>query len=166
MSEQVVIDNLDFARNGRVLRGIAPLAELTRLQDVLLSNEGSLDYILSGMFDAKGEPLLVCQIDGKLVLRCQRCLDEMEFPLHLESRLRLVRGATQFDVLDESEEDVDSIPVSAEMDVLALVEDEILLSLPISPLHAPEDCKGKAEGKSINVKENNPFGVLAALKVK
>jgi uncharacterized protein len=52
------------------------------------------------------------------------------------------------------------------MDVLALVEDEILLSLPISPLHPPELCLGKGGEKPVNEKGNNPFGVLAALKVK
>lgn len=166
MSEQAVIDNLDFARNGRVMRGQAPLAGFARLQDLLLSSQGVVNYTLSGKIGAKGEPLLICSMDGKLVLQCQRCLEALEYPLRIESQLRLVQGATQFDELDDGDEDVDSIPVSAEMDVLALVEDEILLSLPISPLHPPELCSGKGEAGSVNEKRNNPFGVLAALKVK
>lgn len=166
MSEQAVIDNLDFARNGRVMHGTAPLAGFSRLQDSLLSNQGVLNYTLSGKTGAKGEPLLICSIEGKLVLQCQRCLEALEYPLHVESRLRLVQGATQFDDLDDGDEEVDSIPVSAEMDVLALVEDEILLSLPISPLHPPELCLGRGGEKPVNEKGSNPFGVLAALKVK
>jgi uncharacterized protein len=166
MSEQAVIDNLDFARNGRVMHGVAPLAGFSRLQDSLLSSQGVLNYTLSGKTGAKGEPLLICSIEGQLVLQCQRCLEAMEYPLHIESQLRLVQGATQFDDFGDDDEEVDSIPVSAEMDVLALVEDEILLSLPISPLHPPEHCLGKDEEVSVNEKRNNPFGVLAALKVK
>jgi uncharacterized protein len=166
MSEQAVIDNLDFARNGRVMHGSVPLAELARLQDALLSDQGVLDYTLSGKIGAKGEPLLICSVAGKLVLQCQRCLDALEYPLQVESRLLLVQGATQFDVLDDGDEDADSIPASAEMDVLALVEDEVLLSLPISPLHPPELCLGKGADKVASEKGNNPFGVLAALKVK
>lgn len=166
MSEQAVIDNLDFARNGRVMRGEAQLAGFSRLQDSLLSSQGVLNYTLSGKIGAKGEPLLVCTVEGNLLLQCQRCLGALEYPLHIESRLRLVQGATQFDDLDDGEEEVDSIPVSTEMDVLALVEDEILLSLPISPLHPPELCSVKDEKGAANEKRNNPFGVLAALKVK
>ena len=166
MSEQAVIDNLDFARNGRVLRGNAQLAGFSRLQDLLLSSQGVLNYTLSGKIGAKGEPLLICSIDGKLVLQCQRCLEALEYPLQIESQLLLVQGASQFDALDDGDEDVDSISASAEMDVLALVEDEILLSLPISPLHPPELCSGKGEAGSVNEKRNNPFGVLATLKVK
>ncbi len=166
MYEQAVIDNLDFARNGRVMRGEARLAGFARLQSSLLSNQGVLNYTLSGKIGAKGEPLLVCSIDGELVLQCQRCLEALEYPLHIESRLRLVQGATQFDDLGDGDEEVDSIPASTEMDVLALVEDEILLNLPISPLHSSELCQGKGVGKLANEKGNNPFGALAALKVK
>ena len=166
MSEQAVIDNLDFARNGRVIHGVAPLAGFSRLQDLLLSSQGVLNYTLSGKTGAKGEPLLTCSIEGQLVLQCQRCLEAMEYPLHIESQLRLVQGATQFDDFGDDDEEVDSIPVSAEMDVLALVEDEILLSLPISPLHPSELCQVKDEVRPVNEKRNNPFGALAALKVK
>ena len=166
MSEQALIDNLDFARNGRTLSGNAPLAGFERLQDSLLSSQGVVNYTLSGKIGVKGEPLLICSIDGKLVLQCQRCLEALEYPLHIESQLRLVQGATQFDDLDDGDEDADSIPVSAEMDVLALVEDEILLSLPISPLHDPDHCLAKGGEVPVNEKGSNPFGVLAALKVK
>lgn len=166
MYEQAVIDNLDFARNGRVMRGEARLADFVRLQSALLSSQGVLNYTLSGKAGEKGEPLLICSIDGKLVLQCQRCLEALEFPLHIESRLRLVQGATQFDDLGDGDEEVDSIPASTEMDVLALVEDEILLNLPMAPLHSPELCQGKGVERLANEKGNNPFGVLAALKVK
>ncbi len=166
MSEQAVIDNLDFARNGRVMRGEAQLAGFARLQDLLISDRGVVNYTLSGDIGAKGEPLLICVVEGELLLQCQRCLEAMVFPLHIESRLRLVQGATQFDDLDHGDEEEDSIPVSAEMDVLELVEDEILLSLPISPLHPPELCSGKRAQGAADEKRNNPFGALAALKVK
>lgn len=166
MSEQALIDNLDFVRNGRVLSGKAPLDGFARLQDSLLSSQGVVNYTLSGKVGIRGEPLLICCIEGKLVLQCQRCLEALEYPLHIESQLRLVQGATQFDHLDDGDEEADSIPASTEMDVLALVEDEILLSLPISPLHAPEQCLAKGGMVPVNEKGSNPFGVLAALKVK
>ena len=123
------------------------IAELDRLQEHLLSNQGVLNYTLSGKTGAKGESLLECSIDGKLVLQCQRCLEALEYPLHVVSTLKVVKGLTQFDDVGDEDEAVDSIPASTAMDVSALVEEEILLNLPIAPLHAPGACREQDGGK-------------------
>jgi uncharacterized protein len=166
MSEQAVVDNLEFARRGTVLQGEVAVADLERLRDYLLSSQGGLKYTLTGRTGAKGEPLLECGIEGGLVLQCQRCLEALEYPLHIASTLKIVEGATQFDDVGDEAEDVDSIPASASMDVLALVEEEILLNLPMSPLHAPEVCRGQGAAKPANEERTKPFGALAALKGK
>ena len=166
MSEQAVVDNLEFARHGTVLQGELAIAELDRLQDLLFSNQGSLNYTLSGKIGAKGDSLLECAIDGKLVLQCQRCLEAMEYPLHVDSTLKVVKGLTQFDDVGDEDEKVDSIPASAAMNVSALLEEEILLNLPISPLHPPGACQEQSGAKSVKDERTNPFGALAALKGK
>lgn len=166
MCEQAVIDNLDFARRGAVLQGEVSIATLVRLQDYLLSNQGVLNYTLSGEVGAKGEPLLSCKIEGHLVLQCQRCLEALQYPLHIASTLKVVKGGTQFDNLGDEEEAVDSIPADAAMSVLELIEEEVLLSLPISPLHLPEDCRERGVAKPLNNERANPFSALAALKGK
>ncbi len=166
MSEQAVVDNLEFARRGALLQGEVAVAELERLRDFLLSSQGVIKYTLSGETGAKGEPLLECGIEGGLVLQCQRCLEALEYPLHIVSMLKVVEGATQFDDAGDEDEGVDSIPASPEMDVLALIEEEILLNLPMSPLHAPEVCRGQGVAKPASEERTNPFGALAALKGK
>ena len=166
MSEQAVVDNLEFARHGAVLQGELAIAGLDRLQEHLLSNQGVLKYTLLGKTGAKGESLLECSIDGKLVLQCQRCLEALEYPLHVVSTLKVVKGLTQFDDIGDEDETVDSIPASKEMNVSALVEEEILLNLPISPLHAPEACREQKGAKPVKDERTNPFGALAALKGK
>lgn len=166
MSEQAVVDNLEFARRGAVLRGELALAELGRLRETLLSSQGALNYTLSGKTGAKGECLLECSIDGKLVLQCQRCLEALEYPLHVVSTLRVVKGLTQFDDIGDEEEHVDSIPASVAMSVPALLEEEILLHLPISPLHAPGACRVQNGTRLAKEERTNPFGALAALKGK
>jgi len=166
MSEQAVVDNLEFARHGAVLQGELAIAQLDRLQELLFSNQGSLNYTLSGKIGAKGESLLECSIGGKLVLQCQRCLEAMEYPLHVVSTLKVVKGLTQFDDVGDEDETVDSIPASAAMNVSALLEEEILLNLPISPLHAPGACREQSGAKSVKDERTNPFGALAALKGK
>lgn len=166
MSEQAVVDNLEFARRGAVLQGEVAVADLERLQDFLLSSQGGIKYTLSGKTGAKGEALLECAIEGRLVLQCQRCLEALEYPLRIVSTLNVVEGATQFDDVGDEVEGVDSIPASSAMDVLALIEEEILLNLPMSPLHAPDACKAQGAAKPASEERTNPFGALAALKGK
>lgn len=166
MSEQAVVDNLEFARRGAVLQGEVAIAELDRLRDSLLSSQGGIKYTLSGKTGAKGEPLLECSIEGRLVLQCQRCLEALEHPLHIVSALKVVEGVTQFDDIGDEAEGVDSIPASSTMDVLALIEEEILLNLPMSPLHAPEVCREQGAAKPAGEERTNPFAALAALKGK
>lgn len=166
MSEQTMVDNLEFARHGAVLRGELAIAELELLQGHLFSDQGSLNYTLSGKIDAKGESLLECSIDGKLILQCQRCLEALEYPLHIVSTLRVVKGLKPFDDVGDEDEAVDSIPASTAMNVSALFEEEILLNLPISPLHVPGACREQKGVNSVKDERTNPFGALAALKGK
>jgi uncharacterized protein len=164
MSAMTAIDNLEFVRHGAVLRDEIPVATLERLQGLLLSDQGVLNYTLSGKTGTKGESLLVCLIEGKLVLQCQRCLEALEYPLHIVSTLKVVADVTEFDDLEGEDESVDSVPASVAMDVLALVEEEILLNLPLAPMHPPEVCSGVAQ--AAGNERVNPFGALAALKGK
>ncbi len=164
MSVVTAINNLEFVRRGEVMRGEVPVVKLERLRDSLLSGQGVLNYTLSGRTGTKGESLLACLIEGKLVLQCQRCLEALEYPLHIASTLKVAEDVTEFDDLEGEDESVDSVPASVAMDVLALVEEEILLNLPLAPMHAPEVCRGAAQ--AVGNERVNPFSALAALKGK
>ena len=166
MSEQAVIDNLAFARRRGVLQATVAVADLAGLRESLLSSEGVLHYSLAGNVGAKGEPLLECVIEGGLVLQCQRCLQALQYPLHIVSRLRLVQEGTEFDVLDDEEEGTDSIPVNVAMDVVALIEEEVLLDLPIAPVHPSGACVAGDGTVTPDEEKPSPFGALAALKGK
>ena len=166
MSVRTTINILEFVRNGAVLRDAIPIAKLERLQDSLLSDQGVLNYTLSGKTGAKGESLLLCSIEGKLVLQCQRCLEALEYPLHIISILKVVEDVTEFDDLDGEDELVDSVPASVAMDVQALLEDEILLNLPLAPRHPPEVCRDRGAAQAAGNERINPFSALATLKGK
>jgi len=107
-----------------------------------------------------GKPQLELILDGKCNLRCQRCLNALSYPIKLVCRLRLVsEGET--DSSDIEDDEVDSIPAEKRLDVLALIEEELLLSLPIATKHGSGECEISVEGLS---RSNNPFTVLAGLK--
>jgi uncharacterized protein len=80
-----------------VLRGVWPIAEFTRLPDVLHDTAGELEYAVSGRHDAKGRPALRIELRGILRLTCQRCLEPLEFPLAADALLTLARRQSEID---------------------------------------------------------------------
>ncbi len=157
------IDSLDFARNGRQIDALVPVAGLSRLQDVLDSPEGTMHYIVQGNTDNRERPVLDISIDGLCQLRCQRCLQGMNYPVQHEARLLLCDQAALDALDDDEDEELEGILAEAHLDVLSLLEDEILLSLPIAPRHEPGDCQ-LAGGVSKQKDESHPFAALEKLK--
>jgi len=98
------------------------------------------------------------------MLKCQRCLDALAYKLEIVSTLELAKDADDFFPLEGEEDTVDIIPANTAMDVQALVEEEVLLSLPIAPLHPSASCCTTNQRRQNGAGEANPFGVLAKLK--
>lgn len=157
----VVVDSLEFARQSRRLAGGVTVAELGRLADVLVDDGGKLACELLGMRDAEGNPCLRLKVDGGLNLRCQRCLAAMRFEVHIDSTLRLVAPGEEWPDDELAEDGPDAIEASRELAVLPLVEDEVLLALPIAPRH--EECRPPMAVEG-NEHRPSPFAALAKLK--
>jgi len=160
------IDSLDFARNGKHLSGDVPIADLPRLLDALETPQGVLHYTVQGGVDKQGIHFLDVGVVGLCRLRCQRCLDGLDYPVRLDTRL-LLRDQPGLDALDDEagieEEEFDSILADTNLNVLDMLEEEILLSLPIAPKHELGACQA-TDGKNTRLDEQNPFAVLAKLK--
>ena len=159
------IDSLDFARNGRELRGEAPVSEMPRLQDMLADAAGKIGYVVRGYQGRDGKLKLEVTLDGMCQLRCQRCLNPMEYQVKLVSRLLLVQ-AGELDESSDEQDDLDSVPADKHMDVLALLEEEILLSLPFAPKHSSGTCQPVAGGLDWSEPERKPFAALAGLRIE
>ena len=167
MHARPFIDSLDFARNGQKISGEVAIAELPRLHDVLANQHGIISYTVQGVVDKQGSPALDVSISGSCQLLCQRCLNGLDYAIQLDAHL-LLRNQASLDALADSvaggeEEEFDSILADAHLDVLDLLEEEILLSLPIAPKHEFGNCQA-TEGKEASEEEQHPFAVLAKLK--
>jgi uncharacterized protein len=155
-----VLDSLEFARNGGLLERRVDLGELPRLADVLATRTGSLAVRLEGWRDVEGKSWLQLDISGELVLRCQRCLGGVGFPLVIGSSLQLVAPGEAWPDDDLENDSADAIEAEEKLVVLSLIEDEVLLALPIAPRH--EQCESPS-GDSVE-HGPSPFAALAALK--
>ncbi len=166
MAHQPVIDGLEFAKAGSRLQGAWPVAEFRRLRDALRSDEGTLRYELRGIPEERGRPALRLSVDGTLNLACQRCLGALEFQLEIEVSLLLATTQAEMDAEPLAAEGPESIVAGKEMRVLELVEDELLLAIPIAPRH--EACAGGGKDAAGGVAENagtrqTPFAGLRGL---
>ncbi|WP_415034255.1 YceD family protein [Azonexus sp.] len=151
-----------FAREARVLQGTTAVSGLERLHDLLAEVSGELSWQLEGRRGARGEFLLHLTVEGVIPLACQRCLGAIPFQVEVDNLLELVPVDAELSQ-DELEDDSrDFLPLEKELDVVELVEDEILLSLPVAPRHEHCVLPGTAEaGERIN-----PFAALAGFKGK
>jgi uncharacterized protein len=110
-------------------------------------------------------------------VQCQRCLEAVDIPLALDRAFRFVADETTAATLDAELEDADVLVDDGPFDLLTLIEDELLLALPIVPMHdtCPEsvnfdrgialpDAAGEAAGNHNPAVSEHPFAALAALK--
>ena len=162
MDARPFIDSLDFARNGREISGEILVAELPRLQAMLENPQGILSYSVSGGVDKHGTHFLDVAVTGQCRLRCQRCLNGLDYPVSLDTRL-LLNDQASLDALGDDDKEFDSILADTHLNVLDMLEEEILLSLPIAPKHESGACQ-VTEGEIAHRGEKNHFAVLAHIK--
>lgn len=160
MFTRPIIDSLDFALKGMEISGEVPMAELPRMAELLTDFEGKISFVVRGLEGKDGKPLLKLTLDGVCNLRCQRCLKPLIYPVKLEANLRLLAEG-ELNESDMEDDEADSIAAEQRLDVLTLLEEELLLSLPIAPKHEAGDCQIASEGLS---RPTSPFAALAALK--
>jgi uncharacterized protein len=103
-----------------------------------------------------------------LALTCQRCLGPVDAPLAVERSFRFVADEDKAAAQDEqSEEDV--LALSRTFDLVELVEDELLMEVPLAPRHesCPEPVKMEVADEDFDAvggRRENPFAILGKFK--
>lgn len=141
-----------FCRADGHLAGDLPLSDFGRLSDGALPESGARRV----RWQADGEsPLapggarlvrlhLVAEVEVDLI--CQRCLEPMLAPLRIDRWFRFVGDEATAARLDEDSDD-DILVMDRAFDLLALVEDELLLEWPSVPRHT--DCRPPLAGEPV-----------------
>ncbi|MCL2658386.1 MAG: YceD family protein [Betaproteobacteria bacterium] len=155
----VIADPREFARRGMRWEFDFELSGLERLADVLAERTGSARVRVEGVLE-EGDCFLVLHIAAEPRLECQRCLGVMPWPLNLESKLLLVAPGEPIPDEDLEEDDFDSIVAERDLNVRELIEEELLLALPLAPRH--EKCESpQPRGQDDSA---SPFAALAKLR--
>lgn len=163
------IDTFELARSGRQVQGQAPLGQFARLMAGLPRQAGTLvRWSLQGESDAAGRSFVTVRAQAEPTLECQRCLSAFVYPVNVDNRLEIVDTEAGLADEDADPEDAERILGSQRFDVLALVEDELILGLPYVPKHdvcpSEHGSPAKADAPQADDARPSPFAVLERLK--
>ena len=168
------LDVAAFAKEGGSLEGCWPVQRLVRLHAAALEAAGT-DEADAVAWQVRGEvlrvggnvgqPWLHLTASSRLTLQCQRCLGPVDTALQVERRFLFVHGEDAAAQLDADSED-DVLALTRALDVRELVEDELLLALPLVPRHGvcPQPLPLPQAPESAGADKPNPFAALAVLK--
>lgn len=151
-------------------RGIYAKQSVRRLVDSVERVNDDINAALSFTIDSQYLTVISLVADVELSLICQRCGDVFKYAVHIEGKFSPVKSHDPAVFLPEEYNPVE-LNEFGEVDLLALVEDEIILSLPLIPLHKMAQCgitkSGMVFGQLAEDEEKtNPFAKLADLNKK
>ena len=177
MTKEFSPDRLDvhaFAQTQAHIEGQDLLAQFTRLA---LEAQGPHDgayvrWAAQGEMrtEAGAEPQAWLHLQGEVQLPmiCQRCLTVAPIALEVDRSFRFVADEATAEALDdESEEDL--LAMSREFNLRELLEDELLMEMPVVPLHdvCPEAVPlaySDEDFEQANSEKPNPFAALSGLR--
>lgn len=163
------VDPFRFAENGRNLEGIIPIKDMARLSPSLGSDAGQVEVSVAFGVDEQGTRFMRGHYSAHLVLQCQRCMETFENEVAGNLLLGIV---TTEEAIDELPKNYDAIVVKdGSLTIQDVVEDELILSLPIVPMHSMKNCKitlplAMESTDKVETEQENPFKVIELLRVK
>jgi uncharacterized protein len=174
-----------FAREG------VPLIETTLLQDLerlaeeafAPAPEAAIDWQASAELrpgpGAEEDVWLHLTASTVVPLVCQRCMGTVATPLEVDQWYRFV-ATEDIAMAEDDDAEEDLLVMAPQFDLLGVLEDELLMALPLVPMHGEcpvppvmqageESLAGQAGAEGENAgrgEKPNPFAMLAQLKKK
>ncbi len=166
------LDLRGLAARGVHIEGTVSPEDLPRLADsgiaIVESGSAAFDF----RRDEEARYVVAVRVEAKLVMRCQRCLSDMEVPVKSASLMACVWTDEEAAALPATYE---PLLVDDTADLSDIVEEEILLAIPVSPIHEKE-CKSAGQRAALETdtgepaavdetgERDSPFAVLERLK--
>ena len=165
-----------FAEAGVPLMETTPLQnlerlaqEVTRLQADSIVNWQAAPELRAGSTDQL-DIWLHLTADTSLPLTCQRCMAAVQTPLRVDQWYRFV-ASEEVAMAEDDASDEDLLVLSPQFDLAEVLEDELLMALPLVPMHdicpeLPGFSAGVPDAPENVADKPNPFAALAQLKKK
>ncbi len=179
MSRQYSLNSINLqnlAASGVPLVETTPLQNLERLAlestglaPDLTVNWQAVAELRAGATGAM-DTWLHLQADASVPLTCQRCMAAVQTPLQVEQWYRFV-ASEEIAMAEDDASEEDLLVMEPQFDLLALLEDELLMALPLVPMHdecpvLPAFSAGVIDSPEDAPEKPSPFAALAQLKKK
>lgn len=159
------IDVWRLVAGRRCFSGSLPLVELVRLRDSLAEQSGEVEFALEFDVDDFGQAFAELRVHGELPLLCQRTLEVYRQPVSVQTRLGLIRREEQeVELLPGYEPCL--VPPDGMVSLTELIEDELILALPLVPARADSGADAPEAQESRDEARPNPFAVLKGLRLQ
>jgi uncharacterized protein len=156
------IDTPRFCKDAAVLGGWLAPADLPRLAAEVMPDS---DFSVAWQVQAQAPDCMRMSLQTKLQMRCQRCLSALDESIDVAYRFRFVNDEATAQVEDQASDEVDHLVHSKQFDLRELIEDEMLMALPLVSLH--QVCPATPASTYVPKDEKpNPFAALIGLKLK
>ena len=150
------------------LSGSVPLTDLSKLDGILSSDKGSLIANLRFFQNKSGQRIIAGNLKAEIEVPCQRCLKPLDLVVEDDINLVLVETEEKAKGLEELYDPW--ICETHKINLADLVEEQLILALPIVCLHSDPNCIKKLDYDLQKGLENsdpglqNPFRELESLK--
>ncbi|HEY2627478.1 MAG TPA: YceD family protein [Usitatibacter sp.] len=162
MTEELLIHLDRISDKPIVFEGRVDIEEFPRLEEALATPEVDLRYKVTALLDRQRRMVVSCIIEGFVFLTCQSTLEAFRHGISIDERLVLVEHESSLPPIEEESDAEDYLVADGPVDVLDVVEDAILLALPMIPR------KPGVAGEAVSLKDeqalDSPFAALAGLK--
>jgi uncharacterized protein len=137
MLERPVVSPSIFAEKSQCWEGSAMVGDFERLAQEFVNPDAQMQFRICGGQDARGRPQLRCSVKGGVQTVCQRCLQPLELAIESDRLLYLAAGEPEAARLEAAlaDEEIDVMVVGQTLDLAGVIEDEVLLSMPLVPMH-------------------------------
>ena len=165
-----------FALEGLPLTGATLLQDMERLahEVQVVQPDSCVNWQASAELrpgsGAEDDVWLHLQAKTSVALICQRCMATVAAPLEVDQWYRFV-ATEEIAMAEDDESEEDLLVMEPQFDLLAVLEDELLMALPLVPMH--DECPvppvlraGDEELSAETGEKPNPFAVLSGLKKK
>jgi uncharacterized protein len=162
MDDHLLIYPERLSSKPTVFEGCFAPGELERLEDSIANGEGELRYRITAALDRQRRKVVSCIIEGFVFLTCQNTLDAFRHGISVDERLVLVDREADLPGPADEADDEDYLVAAEPVDIRDLVEDAVLLALPMIPRKPGlEETKG---GGGEPAAKASPFAALESLK--
>ena len=164
-TQDVVDATVLAARNASInqrfsLSGLPRLTEMIAQPDSIANLQARFHWV-------DGRCAIAGEVSARLRSVCQRCLQPIELDVEDRFHVVLVKSEAEMDELPDSQDSM--IADAGQLDLGWLTEEQLLLAMPLVPLHAEGRCAGETTrtiapvSAKDDVEKQTPFANLREL---